>query len=244
MGIDMRIKSYSGREEENQKIEPRGTYFLIFEGTKTEPRYFEAFQNKFSNSRRSIVRNVDIIERDRNEQGLSNPSKIVDLVLSNVESWKENSQITLPGEHSVCYSEDIDEICFLFDRDKKSFTEEQYMYVMQKCAENDFKLCVSNPDFEFWLLLHFDEVVTLSISSLLNNEKENGKTFTEHQLAALTNYSKSMFDTEIFMKRIDRAIENEKSFCEDIDGLLSNVGSNIGLLLTEILGEDDPQWVD
>ena len=37
-----------------------------------------------------------------------------------------------------------------------------------------------------------------------------------------------------FVKRIDKAIENEKQFCEDIGALEYSVGSNIGCLLTEL----------
>ena len=71
---------------------------------------------------------------------------ILETVLKNIE----NKQIT--------YSEDIDKMCLIVDRDKKSFKEEQYNYVKEECKKKNFKLYVTNPCFEFWLLLHFDEV--------------------------------------------------------------------------------------
>ena len=43
------------------------------------------------------------------------------------------------------------------DRDKDSFTEEQYDKVVEFCKKNNVSLYVSNPSFELWLYMHFDE---------------------------------------------------------------------------------------
>ena len=48
---------------------------------------------------------------------------ILEIVLKNIE----NKQIT--------YSEDIDKMCLIVDRDKKSFKEEQYNYVKEECKK-------------------------------------------------------------------------------------------------------------
>lgn len=48
---------------------------------------------------------------------------ILETVLKNIE----NEQIT--------YSEDIDKMCLIVDRDKKSFKEEQYNYVKEECKK-------------------------------------------------------------------------------------------------------------
>ena len=82
---------------------------------------------------------------------------ILETVLKNIE----NKQIT--------YSEDIDKMCLIVDRDKKSFKEEQYNYVKEECERKNFKLYVTNPCFEFWLLLHFDEVHLINKEELLEN---------------------------------------------------------------------------
>ncbi|MEA3422876.1 MAG: RloB domain-containing protein [Bacillota bacterium] len=63
----------------------------------------------------------------------------------------------------------------MVDRDKGSFVNHpnnnQYAYVVEKCRENGIDFYLTNPCFEFWLLLHFDEVHQLDKTSLLEKKK-------------------------------------------------------------------------
>lgn len=140
----------------------------------------------------------------------------------------------------LTYEEGFDQICFIVDRDKDSFVSmpenNQYKYVLDKCRKMGFQLCVTNPCFEFWLLLHFDEVFTLDKEKLLDNSKVTVKRrYAENELRKiLPGYNKSSYHAEMLVKEIDKAIENEKKFCEDIEELECSVGSNIGMLITRM----------
>ena len=148
---------------------------------------------------------------------------ILEAVLRNIE----NKQIT--------YSEDIDKMCLIVDRDKKSFKEEQYNYVKEECERKNFKLYVTNPCFEFWLLLHFDEVHLINKEELLENKRASSKVrFVESELKKYFPYNKNKYNAELLIEKIDLAIENEKKFCEDIEELKDKLGSNIGLLIQEL----------
>lgn len=150
---------------------------------------------------------------------------ILETVLKNIE----NKQIT--------YSEDIDKMCFIVDRDKKSFKEEQYNYVKKECKRKNFKLYVTNPCFEFWLLLHFDEVHSIDKEKLLENNRITAKSkvrYVEAELKKYFPYNKNKYNAELLIEKIDLAIENEKKFCEDIEELKDKLGSNIGLLIQEL----------
>ena len=48
------------------------------------------------------------------------------------------------------YEKEFDVICVIVDRDKESFTEEQYAYVLENCSQEGFRLGLSNPCFEFF----------------------------------------------------------------------------------------------
>ena len=141
-------------------------------------------------------------------------------------------------DSGLTYSEGFDKICFIVDRDKDSFLSRpdnnQYKYVLDKCREMGFILCVTNPCFEFWLLLHFDEVFSLENEKLLENPKVTAKRrYTENALRKIyPRYSKSSYNAEVLVKNIDKAIENEKRFCEDVEKLECSVGSNLGRLIT------------
>ncbi len=151
---------------------------------------------------------------------------ILETVLKNIE----NKQIT--------YSEDIDKMCLIVDRDRKSFKEEQYNYVKEECKKKNFKLYVTNPCFEFWLLLHFDEVHLINKEELLENKRASSKVrFVESELKKYFPYNKNKYNAELLIQKIDLAIENEKRFCEDIEGLKNELGSNVGLLIQELKGK-------
>ena len=112
----------------------------------------------------------------------------------------------------------------------------QYKYVLDKCNKMGFQFCVINPCFEFWLLLHFDEVFELDEEKLLNNSKVTAKRrYAENELRKIwPGYNKSSYHSEKLVKNIDKAIENEKKFCEDIEKLENSVGSNIGRLIQKM----------
>lgn len=140
----------------------------------------------------------------------------------------------------LTYAEGFDKICLIIDRDKESFLSipenNQYKYVVDKCKEKDFQLCITNPCFEFWLLLHFDDVFELDTDKLLENPRVTSKRrYVEQELRRIhPRYKKSSYQAEEFVKNIDKAIKNEKEFCEDIIGLESFVGSNIGRLIEDM----------
>ena len=143
---------------------------------------------------------------------------------------------------NITYEEGFDKICLIVDRDKSSFVSnpynDQFEYVKETCHERGFGFYLTNPCFEFWLLMHFDEVFEYDKEVVAENPKVSNKTrYLENELRKfIPGYKKSRIRFDLLRDRVWKAIENERHFCEDIEGLKSNVGSNIGLLLEEIKG--------
>lgn len=139
-------------------------------------------------------------------------------------------------ESNITYEEGFDTICIIVDRDKDSFTENQYEDVKSICKDKSFKLYVTNPCFEFWLLLHFSDAKELDNNKLKENPKMiNKKRYVESELCKFfPKYKKSNYDGKEIATNVDTAIENEKSFCEDLEELKDNIGSNLGLLIQEL----------
>ena len=118
---------------------------------------------------------------------------------------------------NVTYSPLIDSLNMVIDRDKDSFTEEQYDEVVDFCEKNNVNLYISNPSFEFWLFLHFEEVEQEDREKLLNNPKVNrSRRYIEKRLHDICNYTKTRFLFEKFEKNIPEAIIREKKYEEDI----------------------------
>ena len=143
-------------------------------------------------------------------------------------------------KHAISYEDGFDKICFIIDRDRNSFVShpdnDQYGYVLKQCREYGFGFYLTNPCFEFWLLLHFNEVMNMDEEKLLENKKGAGKrSFTENELRKLMpGYKKSKYNVDILLSKIDMAIKNEKKFCEDEEKLECTLGSRVGLLIEEM----------
>lgn len=306
-------RTFAERTKVLKSDEALKKYFLVYEGSDTEVIYFDAIRSLREDIGISPLIELIPIIRSYSEEGWSNPKKILDRVIENLEESKEKSisyetllnrimdyfyetkvistsrvlarniwktmqricdeqlQKTLEDiveniesacnilleslkieydvvnvvgdiseimkEGGLTYEEGFDQICLIVDRDKESFLatpeNNQYRYVMDKCAEKGFHLCITNPCFEFWLLLHFDEVFELDKEKLLENPKVTSKRrYAEDELRKLwQGYRKSSYQVEGLVKNVDKAIENEKKFCEDIMALEYSVGSNIGKLI-------------
>ena len=309
-------KNFAERTRISKEDRTRKKYFLVFEGNRTEGIYFNTINELKDKIGINPLIEIISIERTYTEEGWSNPKKILEQLLKDLEeiengkiSYKtlvdkiieiimEDKKISskiskeissekmienikndrksldnivenveedcefllnmiikklfltieeIPNiletvlknieNKQITYSEDIDKMCLIVDRDKKSFKEEQYNYVKEECKKKNFKLYVTNPCFEFWLLLHFDEVHSIDKEKLLENNRITAKSkvrYVEAELKKYFPYNKNKYNAELLIEKIDLAIENEKKFCEDIEELKDKLGSNIGLLIQEL----------
>lgn len=136
----------------------------------------------------------------------------------------------------VTYSPEVDTLNLVVDRDKDSFSEKQYDDVVKFCTENNVGFYVSNPNFEFWLLLHFAEVESENNRVMLDNPKMSGsRRYLEKRLHDICGYTKTKFSFLKFENNIRDAIIREKNYEESLDGLKDNLGSNVGKLVEKII---------
>lgn len=309
-------RTFAERTKVLKSDEALKKFFLVYEGSDTELIYFDAVNSMRENIGINPLIELIPIIRSYSEEGWSNPKKILDRIIENLEEskaerisyetllnrmmdyfyeakvittskvlaksmWKmmvhvctEELQKSLQAEvediemdcnaivellkqeydvtHVVSdisdiikdggltYAEGFDQICLIIDRDKESFLatpeNNQYEYVVEKCKEKGFQLCITNPCFEFWLLLHFDDVFELDTHKLLENPKVTSKRrYAEQELRRIyPKYKKSSYQAEELVRDIDKAIQNEKEFCEDVVKLENSVGSNIGRLIEKM----------
>lgn len=305
-------RRFAERTKVLRSNEVKRKYFLVYEGEETEQIYFDAVNDLKGTIGINPLLELIPVVRSYSEEGWSNPRKILDRVIKNLEEVKtgsvsyetilnlimdyfqeessisnnraqaanvwqtlvwiceEKMQVSLDmkvnnlpeacetiaeffSEKSglsdivedvpqiikngaLTYDEEVDKICFIMDRDRKSFVYSQYGYVLQRCQERGFGFYLTNPCFEFWLLLHFKDVKELDGEKLLENPKVTARRrYTEQELKnRIPHFKKSCFDAESLVRDIDTAIKNEKEFCEDITELENRVGSNVGTLINEM----------
>lgn len=139
-------------------------------------------------------------------------------------------------EENSTFDKNIDKIYLVVDRDKNSFTNKQYEIVLKKSKENNIYFYVINPCFEFWLLLHFKDCLDYSKEQLFENTYvTSNNTFVYEELKKYDpSYTKSRFNANIYMEKIEIAIENAKYYENDITLLKDNVGTNLMFLFDEL----------
>ncbi|MCY7165709.1 RloB family protein [Streptococcus gallolyticus] len=143
------------------------------------------------------------------------------------------------------FDSEYDKIFIILDRDRHSFTKEQFDEVLVKSKSNNLNLGITNPCFEFFLLLHFKEIISVldhdNLEKLKNNPKSGKKTYVEQLLSnylfQYTNrsFKKNNYDTNFFIERIDVALANAKQFEINNEKLEDELGSSIINILKEII---------
>ncbi len=110
-------------------INYRKRFVVATEGRKTEPDYFALFNSK------TTTVDVKILKGKHRTA----PAQ----VFARAEQFEINEGIRKG-----------DEIWLVIDTD--NWNHQQLNEVLQACRQQDYSLTVSNPCFEYWLLLHFE----------------------------------------------------------------------------------------
>ena len=114
-------------------------------------------------------------------------------------------------------------------RDYKSHTVLQMKKIVQECMKKDYKIYITTPLFEFWLLLHLVDIKSLSKEQLecikVNNGVSEKHTYTSKCVSDIAGHSKSISDKvfqKYYLPKIDYAIKQAKELCGDIDELIGS----------------------
>ena len=140
------------------------------------------------------------------------------------------------------FNNEGDYFAVVFDRDKKSNSRELLVECIKKSKECGYGCYLSNPCFEFWLLLHLcnikEEYVNRLDQFLENPILSNSHTFTSLQVYQHAGHKKRIsaakFD-ENYKTRIQNAITHSKEFALSLDDILDELGTNMADLLN-VLG--------
>lgn len=222
----MRIShSFGKRFDDSSLFEPKRKYFIACEGRHSEYRYFKGLSN--AADRHGISSAIDFVFVEHSECSGNHPLQIIDQASKEVHE-KGNF---LKGD---C-------LCILVDRDKGSFSDQQFIEAIHRCNSKNIKLFVSNPCFELWLLLHFTDLSEYSLEAIKENKKTGSRTYVEQILKddhLNGSYQKKTLNYNLFDDKVEKAISNASLHETDIQRLKDSVGTNIGLLVEEMKNID------
>lgn len=224
------VRSYTNwnsrsTDNEEQK-EPYRKYFFICEGANTETWYFR----KLIDIRKSLnihpLIDIRLLEKTEEDKDISFPRKLIAFA----ESQKDNEDISFDRER--------DKMIIVFDADIFEEKVQDYDEVVA-LGEKENIIAVSNPAFELFLLLHFEntfeEDIEPNVEQIIRNEKDGNQTFIYKLLLARTgvNPKKNSSIGEL-AERVNIAIAQEKKINEDIHNCKGRVTCNIGKIIESI----------
>lgn len=228
------VKSYtnwnSRATDEKEQIEPYRKYFFICEGANTETWYFK----KLIDIRKSLnihpLIDIRLLEKTEEDRDISFPRKLIAFA----ESQKDNKEIAFDKER--------DKMIVVFDADIFEAKVQDYDDVIAEGEKNNI-LAVSNPAFELFLLLHFENSYEQEIlpnqQKIIKNEKEGNQTFIYKLLLSKTGInSKKNSQIGELAEKVDIAIMQEKKMNEDIHDCKGKITCNIGKIIESIRNDE------
>ncbi|MBE5925878.1 MAG: RloB domain-containing protein [Lachnospiraceae bacterium] len=228
------VKSYtnwnSRATDEEEQIEPYRKYFFICEGANTETWYFK----KLIDIRKSLnihpLIDIRLLEKTEEDKDISFPRKLIAFA----ESQKDNKEIAFDKER--------DKMIVVFDADIFEKKVQAYDDVIADGEKNNI-LAVSNPAFELFLLLHFENSYEQEIlpnqEKIIKNEKEGNQTFIYKLLLSKTGInSKKNSQIGELAEKVDIAIMQEKKMNEDIHDCKGRITCNIGKIIESIRNDE------
>ena len=206
--------------ESNSKLKEK-IFILAYEGNKTEAKYFEALKEtiRFNNE---LIHLVSLKRPKRDTK--SAPIHVFNKLKREAKD-EYNFKVT-------------DELWMIIDRDQWINIPE----INTLCKnEGNFYLALSNPCFEFWLLLHIKDKSEFSeeeIIKIYENRKSSAtKTYLKKLLGDLLEdgYNESNPKPKRFFPYIDIAIVRAKGLDNPDEDFPTQLGSHVYKLVEKII---------
>ncbi len=197
---------------ESNSLDKEKIIVLAFEGNDTEEIYFDEFKSSELFDDSLIF--LHLLKRPKSDTN-SAPNHVF-------KKLKKEAK----DEYNF---KDTDELWMIIDTDRwKNIPD-----IISECKkQSNMFVAVSNPCFEFWLLLHIKDVKEYNENELdliLKNAKVNSrKNYVETKITEiLGSYNKSNPKPELFIPNIDFAIEQARQLDENKDEYPSKLGSHV-----------------
>jgi hypothetical protein len=220
----LRVKNIFGeRPIESGSMPSKSLYVISIAGEgKTEEQYFDGIYDLGN----SDVIKIERLEKLDESDTKSHPNHVIELLNERKEQWEA---------HGI----EPNELWMVVDRDRQNVSREQLTSIIEKCKTEGYNLALSNPTFEFWLLIHITSLDTYNHDLLLANPRipsKSTKRFIEKELSSLLGgYNKNNIRFERFEPGIKDAIQRAKDLSHDNELLIDELGTSVYLLVEKLI---------
>jgi hypothetical protein len=211
----------SGRRDFKRKSGVRDARLIIIaaEGEETEKQYFEGLKARYENPRVhvEVLKRLDLP---------SDPAKVIEAL----DQFRSGYNLR----------KGYDQLWLVIDVDR--WGSQKLSLVSQQCVQKYYRLAVSNPSFEIWLLFHIRSLDTYPsevLAELLANTKNGKRTRTrleQELLQLLGSYNKTNPNMDYFAARVREAIRNARAADLNPETRWPNqLGTRVYLLVEEMI---------
>lgn len=193
---------------------------------------------KISSIHRNTLKDVsfeDEIQKDKLKQVLKELVKYLD---SSLLSLGNEVDDLLNFSHPE-FSKGFDKIAIIVDRDRQGTPDnEKFKKDVLSGIEKGYRILVTNPCIEFWLLLHIKKDFSKQdITDLKKGKLPNHNENVAYELLKKydSRYSKDFKNAADYVRKTKQACENVKSFSKNPIELVDHLGSSLGQFLEENL---------
>lgn len=230
--INEMIFARYGKASKVDSVDPSSYHYIITEGQNSELMYFDALMNSNLLNLNSI--RIVPLQKTGNIASTSDPYSLKEFAIQYREQKICNKEI-----------EKDDRFFVMFDRDSfKSWPNPKSNYLSflnsLDCADVSFLVC--SPSFEFWLLLHSDNVYKKSrektyFDKMLANkiDKRTQMTFAHKKCIEMLKFDPKKEMNYAIVKTINEAIDQSKLFETDSRQFADTLGTNLGIYFEPFL---------
>ena len=198
---------------------------IASEGKDTELIYFNALANEYTNPRV----HVHILERSVDEQNNSSPEH----VLKQLNDYKSQYEL-----------ETDDELWLVVDKDH--WTEAMLSRVATECSQEvAMYMALSNPCFELWLLLHLEDVASLTPEERMlwmknRRKSKNADPYLKVRLRQkMGSYHESSYDALSLIVHVEDALERARALDKNPnDRWPQTLGTRVYLLAESVMNRN------
>lgn len=228
----MPLREYSNwgmrQTDSQEQVDPYRKYYFICEGAKTEKHYFKALIGY--RKELGIHPQIDVryLEKTGEDSNLSDPLKLV--------------QFAIQKQPSFEYDDERDVLIVVFDADVFEYEKSNYGEVLKLARDYDFRLGVTNPSFELFLLLHIPGTYQTDIvpneDKLLMHENLGQNSLMVRLFRARTGMNpKTNIRVGDLAKDVRIAIEQNAFINSDASNCKSAITCTLGSIIQEILND-------
>ena len=227
MAIRERVSLFNRyRDRRIHQVETFKTYYVIMEGTKTEPLYFHHLDRYLTKKR--IRNNIRIVylDRTKRDRGSNTPQQLLDF-LNDFRSRKDDDDAVY---------------CMIFDRDSyKGYIEPTAAYLdfIRKTVREPVKLIVTSPCFEIWLLLHkknsYQKLIVPAKDKIFFNKRLNSSfTYISKMVFNLFGFNPKTTIPAAFVSEVETALTQSSCLTSDLICMATEIGENVSDFIKEL----------